>query len=332
MGTKQWTTSLGGVLLVAGVLYGAQLINADEATQSTPSFGIACIGQAAPGTAYEYSVITVRDSHTGLPQSLEGPIPIRVVVTSVKAVKDGAELWARVDRLKTDKDQQRDALYGLKLLQSKGRGQFQEITARDGAYDVPDLFLGYPDFVTMPEGQSAVVRNWRGAPVARWTQSVDAKTGKLTVKVDYYEHAREPDVKNGAKILYWVRDREELVETVPMGQEAAPLLQSGVPEPKDAKGWPRYFNVVPMEVGKSDVQIWQPGALFPEKITRMSPLTDVERRLFPGNIFVADLVKVGLAPVEPLWPPQPGPRPPTSVPEPLQPDPPQPPRPQAATQ
>ncbi len=300
---ERWLRAYACLLLAVGALSAARFSDAGEMLQPAFDFGLACVGQAKPGTAYEYSMTIGAGlpNPSGQPQPPGPPIPIRVVVTAVKTAEDGAALVARVDKLKTKDDYARNGIYWLRLAQSKGKGK--AIATMEDAFaagiggsshGVPAILAGYPDFVTMPEGQSAVVHNWRAAPVSRWTQSLDAKTREVTVKVDYFGHAKEPDVESGAKMLYWVKDKEELVETVPMGQEAAPLLQPGVDEPRDDKGMPRHFNVVPVEVTQSEEQVWQPGALFPEKITRTTRNG--------WMVFQAKLVKVGQAPTEPVAP------------------------------
>lgn len=292
---------LVALLTLCGTLAAAA---GDEAVR----FGSGSLNLLQAGQSFVYSVrIRLKGHDTYLADSellhpFEDPygtLYFRVVVTDVVRAGEATRARGRLDEVDNQGKVMQEELYSLV---AASKGDLTSLTAKvrmagevraraslgDRAWGIPWVFAGWPPVAAVgreaPTVSIGLPERW--IPY-KYTSSYDAKEAKVNVAVSYYRSARADDAAKGHKVEYWVKDQKKLEAGAPMGQEASPLLNVQGDYVGDRN---RQYNVLPVTVGPTETQVWEPGSAFPTKITRMEEGGKVS--------FEATLVKVEQVPVE----------------------------------
>jgi hypothetical protein len=225
---------------------------------------------------------------------------IRVLVTDVVRADSATRVKARVDKLDADG---RVLYAGVYFLLLASEDQKTRLVIKDDFHgggnasfggtfqEIPSVFAGLPPMTSVErEGAASLTHTLAGHIPTRYVAQYDAKESHVILTVEYFRDAYEDEPAKGHRILYWVKDKEELLPVVPVGEEPAPMLEPKVGFPRDRFGDPARYNVRPVTLDESETQVWEPGAPFPTKITR----TRAQRAM----LFEATLVKVEQVPVE----------------------------------
>ena len=281
-------------------------------------FAAGALGQVQPGQSYVYSMRILMRGPDGygldempvmVPGRLEPPDPyemryFRVVVLDVVRAGDATRAKARLDRLDAQGKVMNVGVYDL-LLASEGEktrlvgkvgssGVSADI--RGTIWELPWVFAGVPPLTTTQLGSPTVaVQVLKSATPTRYTAQVEPGSGLVSAAVDYYRVARSDDPAEGRKIEYWAKDKGVILATVPMGQEASPMLEPGGYWPRDKYGAPERSNLRPITIDQKETQTWEPGAAFPSKITR-STVKGVVR--FDATLVKVEQVPLGPSPAE----------------------------------
>ncbi len=287
-------------LLSVGLL-GAELPTPGHATALR--FGAGSLDRLQAGQSHVYRVEVDKSFCGPSPSGGAGTVTryARLLVTDVTKAGDAVEAKGRLDRV----DDEGKVLFkdlARFVLAAKGDRSKTKVMCSDERYSaitglsqgIPCFIAAYPDTMSVPTDRPAPTverNNSAGAMVSRYTASYDPKSKTIKVSVEGFRQAYEKEAAERRTISYWVRDEQKVVSSVPLGQQAAPMLVEGKGFPRDKFGIRNKDNVFPVTVNRWETQTWEPGAPFPKEVRVAAPDS--------GGGYVATLIRTEQVPLEP---------------------------------